>query len=193
MDYIKTIALVAGLVLAGNASANEVLSEYTTFERDLDCALIAASREEGDWAEFVCPGYRGYPVFIRYSDGRETVTYGFATETGMPNIMPFNEASGTVEWRLRSDGQAAFPFAAIQRWTLIHPEGIDAVDEMLVVSRVGQPMEGGACAVAFIPATGNPAANEQAREIADARAESFTCGSDAIEIDLSLQGMIAPQ
>lgn len=193
MSYFSRITLVAGLLLAGNASADEVSSAYTTFDRAADCALIASSRDEGDWADFVCPGYRGYPIFIRYTDGRETVTYGFATEAGMPSIMPFNEANATVEWRLRHDGEAAFPFAAIQRWMLSHPEGVDAINEILVVSRVGQPMEGGACAVAFIPATGNALANEQAREIADASAESFNCGADAIALDPALRGMVARQ
>lgn len=174
--------------------AQELSSEYTTFDRERDCAVISKSVEEGDWADFVCPGYRGYPILIRYGDGRETVTYGYATEAGMPNITPFNEANGTVEWRILTEGETAHPFAAIQRWHISHSEGVDdaAVREILVVSRVGQPMEGEACAVAFLSATGNPNANQDARDIADSRARDFTCGSDRPDVDEALENMVAP-
>lgn len=195
---MKRTMIIAGLLAAlvsPAAPAQEVLSQYTTFDRDLDCALLARSAGEGDWADWVCPGYRGYPVFVRYTDGRETVTYGYMEAAGMPTITPFNEASGTVEWRIRAEGEAAYPFAAIQRWFISHPEGVDdgAIRELLVVSKVGQPLEGAACAVAFLPATGNPSANQDARDIADRDAPDFVCGSDPVQVDPALDTMISAQ
>lgn len=194
MKRMKERLTATGLLLAAMTSfafSGDNSSEYTRLDRESDCTVIAASSGEGDWAHYVCPGYGGYPFVIRYGDLRETITYGFATEGGMPNILPFNEAGPTIEWRMHEADGGRYPFAAIQRWFVSHPEGMDAIEEMLVVSRVGQPDGGGACAVAFIPASGNPQANEQARKIADQRAQSFECASDRVEVDPDLTGIVA--
>lgn len=174
------------------AAVAQIDSAYTQFDRDRDCALVArAPGGESDWAHFVCPGWKGYPFVIRYGDVRETITYGFAAGNGMPGILPFNAAHDTVEWRLRADGEARYPVAAIQRWFVADASGDIEAHQILVVSKVGAPGEGDACAIAFLSATGNPAANREARRIADERAQSFDCGLDSPWIEESIAGMIS--
>ena len=93
---------------------------------------------------------------------------------------PFNQTNDTVEWRL-SGGR---PFATILRWFIENSNpDTGAPDEahrgqVLVVSRVAQPGEGGACVVGYVDALANPNANEMARNVADTLAADFTCMSD---------------
>ena len=174
---MKALIAALALSLAAAPAMGQAVSEYTEYDVESDCSAIGRSPEgEGDWADYVCPGYAGYPFVIRYTDGRESVTYGFATEAGMSTFSPFNYANGTIEWRVRIDRDIEVPVAAIQRWFLADIDG-NWSREVLVVSRVGQPDGGGACAVAYIDAqTEN--ANQRARQAADQLAETFTCGSD---------------
>lgn len=188
--------LIAAAVLAGAAlpvMGQELSSEYTRLNQDTDCTVIAnsAAEGEGDWADLVCPGYGGYPYVIRYGDGRETVTYGFATDSGMPSFSPFNYSNGTVEWRVRTAGETRRPVAAIQRWYLADIDGNWAT-QILVVSRVGQPQDGSrACVVGYVAAADGAPANERARKLGDG-AEAFECGDDTPTVEPAIAEFIAP-
>lgn len=132
---VHLIGLVFFAAFAHGAVASEIDSAQTTIDRDADCSVVAAS-EESDGRDLICAGYRGYPIRISYSDGREVATYGFDPSVRMPNLLPFNDAADTVEWRIRQDEQTSIPFATIHRWNLTYPEGIEGVNALLVISKL---------------------------------------------------------
>lgn len=183
---LQAVALaLACLVLP--AGAAELTSEYTRFDSEKDCQVINMAEGE-DWSDVVCPGFGHYPFYISYGDGRETVTYGFASDIGMTGFWPFNHANGTIEWRVERKGEAARPWAAIQRWFIADQDGKWA-HQVLVVSRVGQPGSGGACAMAYVSAADGEAANLRAREFAD-KAQDHDCASDPAVIEPAVQAFL---
>jgi hypothetical protein len=178
---------LAALVLAGlchAAAAGEISSAYTDIDAEKDCTTFASAAEgEGDWANLVCSGYRGYPVLIYSGDLRESVFYGFPPGGDLApaweSFSAFNSTGARIEWRIDTDNGRSVPFAAIHRWFVsADPENPDKQIEVLVVEKVGQMHERDGCAVGLVLATGNPEANEAARELADERARNFTCGAD---------------
>ena len=187
---MKRLAAISLILFAVPAGAAELSSEYTKLDHQTDCHVIGKSDGEGDWADLVCPGYGNYPYFIRSGDGRETVTYGFATDSGMPSFGPFNYSNGTVEWRLAAENGAKRPLAAIQRWYIADPEG-NWTTQILVVSKVGQPDGGGACVMGYVTAADGAAANERARALSD-RAADFECG-DEISVEAPLRDLVPRQ
>lgn len=179
---MKTLlAAFAAFSLGATPIMAQAISEYTQYDLDADCSLISrAPDNEGEWADFVCTGHAGYPFVLRTSDGRDSVTYGFATESGMATFGRFNYANETVEWRVRLDRNTERPVAAIQRWFIADEMG-DWTRQLLVVSKVGQPDGGGACAMAYVATT--EGANERARQLADKLVDGFECGSTAPTIE----------
>lgn len=185
---MKALATTLALALLPGVAAAQMTSDYTRYDAETDCVVInQAPDDAGHWSDLACTGYANYPFLIRYGDGRETITYGFETEAGMPGIGPFNYAHGVVEWRLKTRNGVLYPVAAIQRWYLANTEG-EWANQMLVVSRVGQPNDGGGCAIGFLSATDG--VNERARQLADEKAENFNCGSDRITVDEPLRSSI---
>ncbi|MGO4843730.1 hypothetical protein AB4144_66780, partial [Rhizobiaceae sp. 2RAB30] len=59
------------------AGAGEIVSAYTDLNAEKDCTTFAMNAEEGQFANMVCDGYRGFPVIIYSADLRESVFYGF--------------------------------------------------------------------------------------------------------------------
>ena len=178
---------LATLVLAGlchAAAAGAISSAYTDIDAEKDCTTFASAAEgEGDWANLVCSGYRGYPVLIYSADLRESVFYGFPPGGDLApaweSFSAFNSTGARIEWRIDTDNGRSVPFAAIHRWFVsADPENPDKQIEVLVVEKVGQMHERDGCAVGLVLATGNPEANEAARKLADERARNFTCGAD---------------
>jgi hypothetical protein len=119
---------------------------------------------------------------LSYGDGREQVTYGFASSSVMPSFAPFNYANDTIEWRLVTENGAKRPVAAIQRWFLADQDGKWA-RQILVVSKVGQPDGSGeACVMGYVEAADGAAANERARKLSE-RALGFECGTEIVVED----------
>jgi hypothetical protein len=185
-------ALLLGLlVLASPALGQEATSAYTKVAPAEGCAEIGRNDAgEGDWQDLVCPGVANYPYVLRRGDGRETVTYGFASDSGMPGFGAFNYANDTVEWRLVAGDNATLPVAAIQRWFLADQNGAWAT-QILVVSRVGQPDDPGACVVGYVAAADGPAANLRARTLADT-APAFRCGADRPTVEPAIAAHVPP-
>lgn len=161
------IGLTALLGLSLSASAAEVTSEYTAFDTETDCVVVSSSGDgEGDWADLVCPGYKGYPVLIFYSDLRESLFYGFPPVFDrVPDYMSFsgfNRTGPTIEWRMAPRGDSTVPFATIHRWFVADPEFPGDDTEVLVVRKVAQLDQRQGCVVGFVVASGNPNANDQA-------------------------------
>ena len=175
--------LVALTGLCQLAHAAEVSSAYMDINAEKDCTVFATAAEgDGDWANMVCSGFRGYPVIIYSADLRESVFYGFPPAGDLAptweSFAAFNSSGPKIEWRIETEDGRAIPFAPIHRWSVSDPENPDKQVEVLVVSKVGQVAERDGCAVGLVAATGNPKANEMARKIADEQARDFACGAD---------------
>lgn len=179
----------AALMIASQAGAQDVTSAYTDLAADKTCTTYAAAdpNEGGDWANLVCDGYRGYPVFLSYGDARESLFYGFPPAGDLAPVWesfgPFNSTGPKIEWRLERKGDRAVPFATIHRWFVSDPYDETQNIEVLVVEKVGQPHERDGCAVGYVVASGNPNANDKARTIADMQAKDFACDADQPVID----------
>jgi hypothetical protein len=175
-------AVLAGIVVtAAMPARGEIVSAYTELDAETGCAAVSRTAEgEGDWANLVCAGYKGYPVIISYSDGRESIFYGFPPEGAAgfawESFEGFNSAGETIEWRVELRDGVEIPFAAIHRWKVVDPVDADAVTEVLVVEKVGLLPERQSCAAAYVVASGQVDADGKAREIADLQARDFVCG-----------------
>lgn len=178
----KTLAALFGISLCQASAAGVISSEYTDIDRDRDCTIFAAAAEgEGDWANLVCSGWRGYPVLIYTGDLRESVFYGFPPAGDLApaweSFSAFNFTAPKIEWRIDVEDGVAVPFATIHRWFVSELDS-EAKTEVLVVAKVGQLHAREGCAVGLVLASGNPGANEMARNIADEQARDFACGAD---------------
>ncbi|MBZ9963519.1 hypothetical protein [Mesorhizobium sp. BR1-1-2] len=179
-------SLVLPLVLASvcqAAHAGEISSAYTDLDWKNDCVTYARAGDgDGDWADLACSGYRGYPVLIAYDDARESLFYGFPPSGDMTSVWEsfsgFNSSGARIEWRIETDGDKTVPFAVIHRRSISNPEDEKKPTDVLLVSKVAQMDARDGCTVALVLATGNPAANDQARKLADEKARSFACGKD---------------
>lgn len=180
------LLLLSALIIAGAlqvATGSELSSAYSDLDPEKDCTVFAAAEEgDGDWADLVCNGYRGYPVLLYSDDLRETLFYGFPPTGDLaPNregFSAFNSSGPRIEWRLQTENGRSLPFATIHRRTIsTSGDGTTTVD-VLVVSKVGQVENREGCVVGLVLASGHPEANEKAREIADERARDFACGTD---------------
>ena len=186
---MKALVSAACLSLLSLPAMAQAISEYTEYTLENDCTVVGrAPAGEGDWNDHVCTGVSNFPFVVRNTDGRETVTYGFAAEPGMRTFSPFNYANGTIEWRMVMDRDIEVPVAAIQRWFLADQNG-EWDQQILVVSRVAQPDDGNGCAIAFIDAAAD-GANQRARQAADQLAADFTCGSDAPMVEDGIASLV---
>lgn len=178
--YLSVSALLLPFALP--ATAADMSSEYTDLDAQKHCVGYAATDGEGDWAKLACAGYRGYPVLIDYDDGRESVFYGFPrqgeNEPAWESFNGFNSSGPKIEWRLEKRGDNLVPVATIHRRSVSDPENPGKNLEVLVVAKVGQPIERDGCTIGLVLASGNPKANETARKIADEQAATFACGAD---------------
>ncbi|WP_313958423.1 hypothetical protein [Chelativorans salis] len=72
---LSTFLAVALPVAAG---AKDIQSAYTQLDEGRDCAVFAGgNQDQAHWADLVCSGYKGYPIFVYFSDARESLFYGF--------------------------------------------------------------------------------------------------------------------
>lgn len=181
----SVFALAAFLSCTASAGAQEIVSAYTDLVVEDHCSSFAqAGENDGDWIDYVCTGYRGYPVLVSYADARESIFYGFppASENERPweSFDAFNRAGPRIEWRIEKRGDVEEPFATIHRWFVSDPDDADEQIEVLVIEKVGQIGAWGSCAVGYVVATGNPDANDAARRIADGQARDFACGDQPV-------------
>lgn len=165
----------AALGLSSSAAcAEEISSVYTP----LDFAKCKDATPD-DMKEYgsvsICPGHDGIDVRVAEGDLRIFVSYGpnAATQTAAYETIPqFNSIGETLEWRGAKETGTWSPFATIVRfrWDVDGKKG-----STLVVTKLGKD---DACHVAYVEATGNPHANDQARMIADRDARAFRCKID---------------
>lgn len=174
MKTLLHVATLLGMTLAAPAAANPLKSLYTTIE----LGTCRSLRSGPDGSAWLCPGLKGYPVYIADGDLRTFVSVGrqpqkrtAAKQTLGPFNTLFREKSkrATLEWRfVRRHGQVV-PFATILRF---FTKSEQREGEVLIVTKV-TPTED--CHVAHIDALANPDAIALARAIADKEARSFDC------------------
>ncbi len=165
---------VAVLAMLMPAQAQEISSLYTPLDlKKCKDVTQADAKEYGTiWR---CEGYEGLSIRVAEGDLRIFVSYGpkAETQTAANETLPqFNTIGDKLEWRVAKEGERFRPFATILRykWDSDNGEG-----STLVVTKLGRD---DACHVAYVDATGNPKANEQARAIADRDAVKFVCKQD---------------
>jgi hypothetical protein len=160
MEQPMRIIFSALLLLGstGIAGAQEIVSAYTNLEADHHCSVFATAEEgDGDWADMVCSGYRGYPVVIYYADARESIFYGFpparrSRPRGRASTLQFCRTPDRMAHREATAREDAFrhdPSLVRQR-----PDDAEVKTEVLVVEKVGQIMDREGCAVGYVVATG---------------------------------------
>lgn len=187
MPRLSVLTSALCLAAFAGAHAQTMSSAYSELDSKKNCTVYAEAEEgDGDWANLVCDGWRGYPILLQYGDARESLFYGYPPAGDMApaweSFGGFNHTGKTIEWRLRQRGDHNIPLATIHRWFV--SDGMDGNVEVLVVEKVGQPYERDGCAVAYVVATGNPEANEKARNYADNLVEGFACGADQPAYDV---------
>ncbi len=179
MRSLLTLPVVA--LLCAPAAAADIRSEYTDMDIETSCSAFAVAEEGGDFASFVCPGWRGYPVLVHVADLRESVFYGFppsGVEPVWESFAAFNSTGPKIEWRIETEGERQVPIATIHRWFVSDPDDPEKKTEVLAIEKVGQVGVGEGCTVGLVVASGNAKANETARRIADEQARDFACGAD---------------
>lgn len=139
------------------------------------CSLHSKAEEgEGEWANFICPGYAGIKVYISEADLRFSLGYG---ENGMnqksfsQRLSPFNTVGKKMEWRLRHGR----PIATILRYYTETGTG-GRKGQILVVTKLDGSE---ACHMAYVDALANKGANEIAQSAADRLAAGFNCKTDS--------------
>ncbi len=177
-NIISLISVAIFFLLNLPANSTEYISAYTDINLD-ECLLLGADDFRAEWA---CPGYRGFPLYIAESDLRFYVSYGFGApnEKSANQTLPvFNYINDVIEWRLMQTNGNFIPFATILRWfpDIYDENGIAKKGNILVVTKLEQ---NNTCHIAYIDAKIIPNANELAREIADNKAENFNCEIDEI-------------
>lgn len=170
-------SVCVALSVLGPASAPAVdlhKSRLTSIELD-QCRRLSRLKDGGSW---MCPGIRGYPIYIAEGDQHQMMAFGpapqarlSATQTLTPvNTIFDGKRRPTVEWRVERLGNGReVPFATIVRYhtTLGSEQG-----EVLVVTKVNQSVS---CRLALIDARANPDAMAMARIWTIAEARKRTC------------------
>lgn len=168
------------VVMAGyGPAAAEISSVYTRLDLDKGCRLVASNPNEGGWAEWSCPGYKGMNVRVAEGDLRYFVSYGpnaGKQRAADQTLGPFNTIHHTLEWRLEKKGAEWVPFATILRY--FWDSGDGRKGQTLVVTKLDGD---DACQVAHIRADGNPNANAEARHAADTQARTFDCATSRLD------------
>lgn len=169
--------LLLALALAlfpGPASAAEIESVYTKLDLK-QCKDVTPEDIKDYGSVWQCPGQDGIDVRVAEGDLRIFVSYGpnAANQTATYETIPqFNTIGETLEWRVRREGGKLKPFATILRFTW----SVDGkTGSTLVVTKLGGD---DVCHMAYVEASGNLKANEEARAIADTDARGFICKQD---------------
>jgi hypothetical protein len=172
---LPSLLFAATLVaLPGQSWAAEIESVYTKLDLK-QCKDVTPEEIKDNGAVLICPGYEGVDVRVAEGDLRIFVSYGpnAANQTATYETLPqFNTIGETLEWRVKREDGKLKPFATILRF---HWDADDRQGSTLVVTKLAGE---DACHTAYVDATNNPKANEQARTIADKDAASFVCKRD---------------
>lgn len=173
-----SLAVAAILVSAGSAQAQTIDSVYTDFD-PMQCMVFSSGDPDaGEPRQAVCPGFGGYPVLLQTLEDNASLYFGFPPQGELVSRWASFLDTGTphavIEWRILSENDRTVPLATILRWSVAVPKRESPV-EVLVVNKVGLIAQWEGCIAGYVVATGNPGANEAAREIADAAGAAPEC------------------
>lgn len=174
---------IPALVILLSVSAQPAKANDSTYT-DINFDACTKLYEDEAGVALKCEGLKGYPVYAKEGDLRQSVSFGPINKAyidgAFESFTPFNRTGAKVEWRLAASGK---PVSAILRYFLENPDPNTGASnpklegQVLVVSRVAQE-DGRSCVAGYVDALANPNANELARKIADEIAPSFACGGD---------------
>lgn len=160
MAGLTAALLAASALLPASAQAQE--SRYTRV--DFSKCPEAKSPEPGVIEVRRCAGPGGTPVTLTSEPDAALVTFGKAPRDEALGIGSFHQPGDTIEWR----GEAA-----IVRYRV--GDSVEKLDRsVLAVYRIDRA--GKSCVMAIVH---EPGANVKARQVADAEAPRFRCGSSA--------------
>jgi len=170
--FLLPCSLAVGLALAPFAArAEEISSVYTSLDLKA-CADVTPAEAKDYGTIWRCKGYDGIDVRVAEGDLRIFVSYGPKAETqaaANETLPQFNNIADRLEWRVAKEGGSWKPFATILRF----PWSVDGkTGATLVITKLDKDE---ACHLAYVEASGNPNANDQARVIADRDARGFAC------------------
>ena len=173
----RLLAFLVTLLAIGTtpALAQQVESFYTDLKLDL-CTVLEADDFGVSW---VCPGFRGVPVYVSEGDLRFYVSFGLNADNepaASQTPPPFNTIGEKLEWRVAKVGGSLQPVATILRYAVSNAQGDDNSD-LLVVTQIAP---GSTCHIAYVDAALNADANELARQAADDLAGSFDCADEPV-------------
>jgi hypothetical protein len=174
LPCLLAVLLATALTRPTPAGAEQISSVYTPLDLGA-CQDVTPADVKEYGTVWRCKGHDGVDVRVAEGDLRMFVSFGPNAEhqTVTYETLPqFNSIGDTLEWRVVRDGGRWTPFATILRysWDVDGRKG-----STLVVTKLGKD---DACHVAYVEATGNAEANEEARAIADRDARAFTCKKD---------------
>jgi len=135
--------------------------------------------EEGQGAEWWCPGIQGIDVLVAEGDLRYFLGYGpdaKKQKSFSQTLSPFNYIGKTLEWRVRTTIEGNKPYATILRY---FTDSNGKKGQILVVTKVSDT---DACHVAYVDALTNKNANELAHQAADFIAPNFNCNRNVAVI-----------
>ena len=171
----RGLAVALACLAAAPAAAAEAISVWSDISRSrctVNDRRPAAARDAHDPVIYHCRTLPGRSVTLRF--GGTAVAITFVTEGAAapePQLSTGNDVGPRIEWRGAGRGRAFAPQAAILR--LVERDGTGKPGSALAVMKVqGARL----CAVAFVEGS-RPAANEEARVLADA-AGAFRCDID---------------
>jgi hypothetical protein len=175
----RAACLAAALVaLAAAASASTLRQKGVVTPIDLkDCKRGAKAPDGARW---ICPGLKGYPVYVAEGDLRMFVSIGPSPEkrrAAQQTLAPFNDifrgkaSRAMLEWRTGGGGADGTPRAAILKY---YTDLDGRRGEVLVVLKVNDRE---ACHAAYLDVLANPDAIAMARLYADEEAPRFDCAS----------------
>jgi len=163
-------ALLAAVIAAGTAGAQEVASLYTGVS-EADCMPYGPHEGEPEIDSYTaeCPALGGYRLLVDGGDLRYHPVVIYGERAVEPTIFAFHDLGAeVVEWRYRLSEEAPEPYALIYRIAYQRPQGEDFVtrDMLVVVALRGEE----SCLLGAVTPEGLPdglTMNEAAREMAD--------------------------
>lgn len=172
MHALRVIAATAALSLVCAAQAHaEPKSTYT--QHRYEACPESRSPEPGVITLRRCSGPAGVAVIYMAEPDSAALAFGKPSGRESVDLDAFYEPNDKIEWRGASSSDPT-PVSAIVRYRV--GKSVGALKETrLVVYRI-EP-SGRSCAMAVVR---EPGANKKAREIVDARAATFRCGSKRI-------------
>lgn len=165
--HLAVAALLAAVAAPGSAAA-EPKSTYT--DHRYERCPEAKSPEPGIVVVRRCSGPAGLAITYTAGDDSAVLTFGKGYAREDVDLGSFYEPSAKIEWRGASSGDPR-PVSAIVRYRVGRSVG-KLTETRLVVHRI-EP-SGRSCVMAVLR---EPGANRRAREIVDASAAGFSCGS----------------